>query len=101
MGFMPYRDEETVLVRIFTRESGLMDNLNKLIELGFEGFTAIRGIAGYGTDGITSEDIVIETLDLPVVVEIFTTYGKFKERQDRLREIIPGLVTLERANLDP
>jgi PII-like signaling protein len=98
---MPYLNEETVLVRIFTRESKLFENLNKLIELGFEGFTAIRGIAGYGTTGAVSADITVESLDLPVVIEIFTSYSKFKEKAEQLRKLMPGLITLERTNLDP
>ncbi len=77
-------------------------NLDKLVELGFDGFTVLRGIAGYGTDGVAAAaDITIETLDLPVVIEIFTTYGKFREKKDQLRAITKGLITLERATLDP
>jgi len=99
---MPYRDDETVLVRVFTRESRVETKLEELAKLGFEGFTVLRAIAGYGTDGKpASADIVIESLDLPVVVEFFTTYGKFKERENLLKEIVPGLVTIERATLDP
>jgi PII-like signaling protein len=98
---MPYVNEETVLVRIFTRESRLMEHLENIIDLGFEGFTAIRGIAGYGTSGVVSADITIESLDLPVVIEIFTSYSKFKEKADELRKLMPGLITIERANLDP
>ena len=98
---MPYRDSEYILLRIFTKESRLQRKLKILAELGFEGFTVLRGIAGYGTSGMNSEDIVVESLDLPVVIEIFTTYEKFKERQERLKEVIPGLITIERAKLDP
>lgn len=98
---MPYREDETVLLRIFTRESRVEGNLDKLVELGFEGFTVLRGIAGYGTDGVAAADITIESLDLPVVIEIFTTYGKFREKKDQLRSLTRGLITLERATLDP
>ena len=98
---MPYRDSEYILLRIFTKESRLQRKLEILAELGFEGFTVLRGIAGYGTSGMSSEDIVVESLDLPVVIEIFTTYEKFKEKQEKLKELIPGLITIERAKLDP
>lgn len=89
------------MLRIFTRESRLEWKLDKLAELGFEGFTLLRGIAGYGTDGGTDAGITVESVDLPVVVEIFTTYGRFKKKQNLLRELVRGLITLERANLDP
>ncbi len=98
---MPYKDDETILLRIFTRESRVEGKLEKLVDLGFTGFTVLRGIAGYGTDGIASADITIESLDLPVVIEIFTSYGKFKEKRDQLRSLTKGLITIERANLDP
>jgi len=99
---MPYRDDENVLVRIFTRESRVETKLEKLTQLGFDGFTVLRAIAGYGTDGEpVSADIVIESLDLPVVVEFFTTYGNFKEKMKLLKETVPGLITIERATLDP
>ncbi len=99
---MPYREDETVLVRVFTRESRVESKLEKLVQLGFEGFTVLRAIAGYGTDGQpASADIVVESLDLPVVIEFFTTYGKFKDKENQLREMVPGLVTIERATLDP
>ena len=98
---MPYRDSEYILLRIFTKESRLQRKLEILTEMGFEGFTVLRGIAGYGTSEISSEDIVVESLDLPVVIEIFTTYEKFKEKQEKLKEVIPGLITIERAKLDP
>ena len=96
---MPYRDSEYILLRIFTKESRLQRKLEILTELGFEGFTVLRGIAGYGTSGVSSEDIVVESLDLPVVIEIFTTYGQFKEKQEKLIQLIPGLVTIERATI--
>jgi len=98
---MPYSEDENILVRIFTKESRLQRKLEILAKLGFEGFTVIKGIAGYGTTGISSEDIVTESLDLPVAIDISTTYGKFKEKQEKLKELIPGLVTIERAELDP
>ena len=98
---MPYLDSEYILLRIFTKESRLHRKLEILADMGFEGFTVLRGIAGYGTTGVSSEDIVVESLDLPVVIEIFTTYEKFKEKQERLKEVIPGLITIERVKLDP
>jgi len=98
---MPYGNDEWVLLRIFSRESRVEGKLQQLVDMGFEGFTVLRGVAGYGRSGQTSEDIVWESLDLPVVIEIFTTYGKFKERQKLLMEKIGGLITLERTTLDP
>lgn len=98
---MPYREEEYVLLRIFTRESRLEWKLERLVELGFEGFTVLRGIASYGTTGVSSADITMESLDLPVVIEIFTTYERFKKKQKPLRDLVKGLITVERANLDP
>jgi len=96
---MPYLNEEAVLLRIFTRESRLYSKMERLASLGFEGFTVLQAIGGYGLSGPASVDIEVEALDLPVVIEIFTTYGKFKEKQEELIGLVPGLVTIERATM--
>jgi PII-like signaling protein len=94
---MPYGDNEYVLLRIFVRESQVYESVELLKDMGFEGCTVLRGIMGYGKTGPTSADIVIESLDLPAVIEIFTTYKRFKEKSAQLKKLFNGLITIERA----
>jgi PII-like signaling protein len=94
---MPYGKDEFVLLRIFVRESEIFKSADRLRDMGFEGCTVIKGIMGYGKTGPASADIVIESLDLPAVIEIFTTYEKFLEKKDELKRLFEGLITLERA----
>ncbi|GEM_PF-1759321 len=95
---MPYKDNQSVLLRVFVRESQAMEAIEKLLELGFEGATVIRGIMGYGKTGQPlSEDITIESLELPAVVEIVTTFDRFLKHKETLKKIFEGVITLERA----
>ncbi len=94
---MPYGNGEYVLLRIFVRESRVYESIEKLRELGFEGCTVLRGIMGYGKTGPATADVVVESLDLPAVIEIFTTYGEFREKAEKLRGVFDGLITVERA----
>ncbi len=85
------------MLRIFVKESEVYGAVDKLRELGFEGCTVLRGIMGYGKTGPVSADIVVESLDLPAVVEIFTTYDRFKGKKGELKKLFKGLITIERA----
>jgi len=92
---MPFEREEPILLRIFVRESELFDGVKALQKMGFEGFTAIKGIMGFGKTGVADAEIEVEGLNLPVVLEIFTTYGKFSEKREELKRLFKGLITIE------
>jgi len=80
---------ELLLVRAYCRDGKLFDLLRDLKRAGFTPEAVLRGVLGYGSEGVAEEDLEVLALDLPAVVLLLVP----KERLEDLRE------ALKRASL--
>lgn len=99
---------ECILLRIFLGEADLFENrpLYKAIvlrarELQLAGATVLRGPMGFGRSRhLHNANIVLLSLDLPMVIEIVDTPEKIEGFLPELQKMMPsGLITAERAEI--
>ena len=99
---------ESMLLRIFIAESNKWDGkplyrviVNKALEQGLAGATALRGILGFGaTSRIHTSRVLRLSENLPIIIEIVDTAEKIEAFLPILDEMIDeGLVTLEKAKV--
>jgi PII-like signaling protein len=99
---------EQVLMRIFVSEGDRYERkplYETLVELlrseGFAGATVLRGVCGFGANGVYHTRKLLDlSADLPLVIEVVDTQEKINSIMPRIDAMMTGgMITLEKATV--
>lgn len=99
-------EHDAILMRIYLSESHRLHGrtlyrsiIEAMLEHGFRGAAAFKGIEGFGSHRrISSERIVEAPGDLPILIEVLDEAERVRAFLPRLEAMLDdGLVTLERV----